>query len=709
MKSLLTSKPRLALLSLVATVVLVSPLAVFAQTQKRAMTFEDVMSLRVVSDPRISPDGKRVAFVVTQADMKTNFRNSDVWLVSADGGDSRQLTRSPKRDDQPRWSADSRSLAFISDRDGKAQVYVLSIDGGEARKVTDVQTAVQSFEWAPDGKRIAYIATDPVSESREKEKKEGFDQIIADSDYQYAHINIIDVADGAASLAKAMKLTDGDLHVTEIAWSHDGGAIAFTARSTPKLADSGTTEIYMIDADGKQNTRPTRITNNDRSESNIAWSPAGNTLSYLSNSDKYPSIGPSRIHLLEVIRATTRGGQSPSLTGFLTTSQPKVLLPQFNDYITRYEWSSDGRVIYFAADRGTSRHLWRVSSNGNQSNLMTIGTVLNGPFSLSKPGSSKAGAQGADRIAALREEPWHPAEVFLEPLPESGDVITQAQQLTHMNPQLQGLAFGRVETVKWKSSKDGREIEGILVYPIDYEPGKRYPLITSIHGGPEGAYQLSFMASYGEFPHIYAGRGYASFFPNFRGSSNYGYEFASANVGDLGGGDYQDIMSGVDYLIQRGIADPARLAIKGYSYGGYMSGWIIGHTDRFKAAVFGAGLSNAISYYSQADIQFGRETLHQGTPWRNNQNMIERSPVFYLQNAKTPSLIYQGEKDERVPLPQSLETYMGLKKAGVTTQLIIYPREGHGLREPAHQLDKMRREMEWVERYVRASDKFAER
>jgi dipeptidyl aminopeptidase/acylaminoacyl peptidase len=315
----------------------------------------------------------------------------------------------------------------------------------------------------------------------------------------------------------------------------------------------------------------------------------------------------------------------------------------------------------------------------------------------------------ADRIAYLKEDSSHPADVYIAALSARGSVRTEARRLTKMNSQVESFALGRVETVKWKSSKDGREIEGVLIYPIDYEAGKRYPLITSIHGGPEGAYQLSFMASYSEFPHVYAARGYASFFPNFRGSSNYGYEFASANVGDLGGGDYQDIISGVDYLIERGIADPARLAIKGYSYGGYMSGWIIGHTDRFKVAVFGAGLSNAISYYSQADIQFSRETLHQGTPWRNNQNMIERSPVFYLQNARTPSLIYQGEKDERVPLPQSLETYMGLKKAGVTTQLIIYPREGHGLREPAHQLDKMRRELEWVERYIRATDKFAER
>ena len=698
MKSPVTSNLRVAVLTVTAAAVLALSQAVFAQQTKRAMTFEDVMSLRVVSDPRISPDGKQVAFVVTQADLKTNFRNSDVWLVRADGGEPRQLTRSPKRDDQPRWSADSRRLAFISDRDGKAQVYVLSIDGGEARKVTDVQTAVQGFEWSPDGKRIAYIAADPASEAREKEKKEGFDQVIADSDYPYARINLISVAEGDGLLPKPIKLTDGALHAVDLAWNPAGDAIAFTARTTPKLADTGTTEIYVIDPDGKQ-TQPSRLTTNDRPETNIEWSPDGKNLSYLASSDRYPSIGPSRIHLLEVLRVTTKGGQSQSLTGYMAPSKPIVLLPEFGAYITRYEWSRDGRLV-LVADRGTGRHLFQCSARGELRDL-TTGQGLNGTFTA---------AANADRIAYLKEDPSHPSDVYVAALSGAGNVLSEVRRLTTMNPQADSFALGRVETVKWKSSKDGREIEGILVYPIDYEAGKRYALITSIHGGPEGAYQLSFMVSYGEFPHLYAARGYASFFPNFRGSSNYGYEFASANVGDLGGGDYADIMSGVDYLIERGIADAARLAIKGYSYGGYMSGWIIGHTDRFKAAVFGAGLSNAISYYSQADIQFSRETLHQGTPWKNNQNMIERSPVFYLQNAKTPSLIYHGEKDERVPLPQSLETYMGLKKAGVPAQLIIYPREGHGLREPAHQLDKMRRELEWIDRYVgTAPDKAAAR
>ena len=660
---------------------------------KRAMTVDDVMSMRTVSDPRISPDGRSVAFVVTQADMKTNFRNSDVWIVGSDGGEPRQLTLAPKRDDSPQWSSDSRNLAFISDRDGKAQVYVIRVDGGEAEKVTDAKTAVQSFAWSPDGKRIAYIAADPLPEAREKEKKDGFDQVRVDSDYQFAHISVTDLPSPNGETAKPVKLTDGALHVAELEWSPDGKLIAFTARSTPRLADSSTTEVYWIDLTA-QPARPVKLTSNDRAESNLVWSPDGKMLSFLSTSDKYPTIGPSRIHLMKAEDATRydllteRGlsGQRPST---------QALQPQFDGYITRYEWSSDGRFIYFTSDSGARRRIGRIGSDGAKLETQSGCDCLEGPFSF----SAKSG-----RVAYIKEDAAHPADVWvasINPDLKGGAIMSNPRQLTHMNPQTDQFSLGRVEVVKWKSSKDNREIEGLLVYPIDYEQGKRYPLITSIHGGPEGAYQLSFMASYAEFPHVYAARGYASFYPNFRGSSNYGAEFASANVGDLGGGDYEDVMSGVDYLIERGVADPARLAIKGYSYGGYLSGWIIGHTTRFKAAVFGAGLSNAISYYSTGDIQFQRETLHQGTPWRNNQNMIERSPVFYLQNAKTPSLIYHGEKDERVPLGQSMETYMGLKKANVTTEMIIYPREGHGLREPKHQLDKMRREMEWIEKYVR--------
>jgi dipeptidyl aminopeptidase/acylaminoacyl peptidase len=677
-----------------ALAILISLAATGVNAQsKRAMTFEDVMSLRVASDPRISPDGRQVAFVVTQADMKTNFRNSDLWIVSADGGEPRVLTRSPKRDDQPRWSNDSRRLAFISDRDGKAQIYVISVDGGEAEKITDAPTAVQSFDWSPDGRSIAYIAADPLTEAREKEKKDGFDQIVLDTDYQYARISVIavgpDKSKTAGEMAKPVLITSGNLHVAELAWSPDGQIIAFTARSTPRLADSATTEIYAVTP--KSGSKQLRLTNNDRAESDICFSPDGNLITYLSTSDKYPTIGPSRVHLLKTadLSKAIAGGASEIN---LRMDAALAAQPQFDGYITRQEWSHDGRFIYLAADHKVGRHIYRLSADGARVERLTSEDGAQTAFTLSEK---------ADRIAYLKEDSARPNDVYIAPLDKAVDQA--ARRLTDLNPQVNQIALGRTEVVRWKSSKDGREIEGLLVYPIDYREGKPAPLITSIHGGPEGAYVLSFMASHGEFPHIYAARGYATFYPNFRGSSNYGAEFASANVGDLGGGDYEDVMSGVDYLVKRGVADPSRLAVKGWSYGGYLAGWAIGHTDRFKVAAFGAGLSNAISYYSQGDIQFQRETLHQGTPWRNPQNMIERSPVMYLQNAKTPALIFHGEKDERVPLPQSLENYMGLKKAGVPTQLVIYPREPHGLREPKHQLDKMRREIDWIEKYIRGA------
>lgn len=670
--------------------ILLSLAATAAAQSKRAMTFEDVLSLRVASDARLSPDGRHVAFVVTQADMKTNFRNSDVWLVSTEAGEPRVLTRSLKRDDQPRWSPDSRRLAFISDRDGKAQIYVISIDGGEAEKITDSPTAVQGFAWSPDSRHLAFISPDPLPEAREKEKKDGFDQIVVGADYQYARISVVEV--GSAQTRKPVVITSGNLHVSELAWSPDGSVIAFTARSTPKLADVATTEVYAVAP--RAASKQLRVTNNDRSESDLCWSPDGAMISYLATADKYPSIGPSRIHLLKTDKLTNQLSEGNSVSE-LRMDAARVLQPQFDGYTTRQAWSRDGRFIYLAVDTRVGRHVYRLSADGAQLERITKEDGAQTSITLSEK---------TDRIAYLKEDATRPADVYTAVIDKAGTELNlQPRRLTDLNPQVSQMAIGRAEVVRWKSSKDNRDIEGILIYPVDYREGASVPLVTSIHGGPEGAYVLSFMASHGEFPHIYAARGYASFYPNFRGSSNYGAEFASANVGDLGGGDYEDVMSGIDYLIKRGVADPARLAVKGWSYGGYLAGWAIGHTDRFKAAAFGAGLSNAISYYSQADIQFSRETLHQGTPWRNPKNMIERSPVMYLQNAKTPSLIFHGEKDERVPLPQSLETYMGLKKAGVATELVIYPREPHGLREPKHQLDKMRRELEWIEKYVRSA------
>ncbi|MBK8313301.1 MAG: S9 family peptidase [Acidobacteria bacterium] len=299
-------------------------------------------------------------------------------------------------------------------------------------------------------------------------------------------------------------------------------------------------------------------------------------------------------------------------------------------------------------------------------------------------------------IVYIHENPRMPAEVVYL----SSRVMIPVL-ITRLNPQIEPVALGQVETIRWKSS-DGALIEGLLYYPIGYQTGNRYPLITYIHGGPEGAYTRGLNSSWMAFPQIYAGRGYAVFMPNFRGSSNYGARFAQANARLAGKIDYDDIVTGIDDLIKKGLADSERLAIAGWSYGGYLSALMIGKTNRFKCAVYGAGLSNAVSYWGTADIVSQRERLHGGVPWEARKSYEDQSPLTWLRNAKTPALIFHGEKDERVPLGQSQETYRTLKRLGVNTQLIIYPNEGHVLTVPSYQLDKMRREFNWIDKFIGA-------
>ncbi len=625
--------------------------------QKRPMTPEDVLGLERVSAPQLSPDEQRVVYVVTRAELKDNVQNSDLWLVETrPGAAPARLTYAPKKDQYPRWSPDGKSIAFLSDRDGKMQVYLLPAAGGEARRLTNSETAVEKLAWAPDGRSLAFLAPEQPSPEEEKRKKEGFDEIVVDKNLRYAQLHRVWVESG-----KVEPLTRGRLHVVDFAWAPDGRRLAFTARPSPKLAESPATELYMMEV----GSDPRRVTENNYAERSPQFSPDGRLLAFLSNHGKVPTVGPDAIHILE------------------SDGRGRVLNPDFPGYITEYEWAADGQSLYFSAGTGVTRRLFRTDVEGRALEDVTKGDV-----------ADTAPSVGPSRVAFVRETAEAPAQVFLLGRGEA------PRALTAHNPQAAEWQLGRLETIRWKS-KDGREIEGLLLYPVGYQPGKRYPLVVSVHGGPEGAYVRSFMATHGEFPHILAARGYACFFPNFRGSSNYGQEFAEANRGDVGGGDYNDIMSGVDYLVERGLADPQRLAVKGWSYGGYMSGWIIGHTDRFRVAVYGAGLSNAISYYGQADIQFSRENLHGGTPWTNWQKWLEQSPLLHLRNAKTPALIFHGEKDDRVPLPQSLETYRALKKYNVPVELVIYPREPHGLGEPKHQLDKIRRELECLDRYLK--------
>jgi dipeptidyl aminopeptidase/acylaminoacyl peptidase len=634
---------------------------------KRGMMPEDVVALHRASDAQISPDSRRVAFVVTVWDREADRFNSDLWLVD----ENRQvvrLTSHPKRDDHPRWSPNAQRIAFLSDRNESTQVWAISPMGplgGEPEPLVAHKAAIQSFEWSPDGRFIAFLAEEP----REKPKTKP--PIVADEDHRYAHLWVFDLA-----TKQIKQLTKGPRHITAFNWNQSGSQIVFAARNSPPLIDNHTTEVYVAPA-GLQ-AAPydaalwKQITKGNGAESMPRFSPNGQWISYLAHADGDVNAGPDRIHLVSAADGATR-----------------VLAKEFDGYINNYRWVFDSQRVIFTAGLGVNTQIYTMNIAGiagaQMPQALTRSDGVNSGFSITPDGMN---------IAFVHENPRLAGEIAL-----LAARIMVPIFLTQLNPQIEQFALGQVDAVKWKSN-DGTEIEGLLVYPVGYQTGKRYPLLTYIHGGPEGAYSKGFNASWSAFPQIYAANGYAVFMPNFRGSSNYGAKFAQANAKLVGKIDYEDITNGIDDLIKRGIADENRLAIAGWSYGGYMSGWIIGHTNRFKCAAYGAGLSNAVSYWGTADIIHQRERLHGGTPWDARKLYDEQSPLNHLTNAKTPTLIFHGEKDERVPLGQSQETYRTLKRLDVTTQLVVYPDQGHGILVPSYQIDKMKREFAWVEKHV---------
>jgi dipeptidyl aminopeptidase/acylaminoacyl peptidase len=639
-----------------------------AQT-KRPMTPEDVLSLNRASDPQMSPDARRVAFVVNTWDRENDRFNSDVWIVD----EMRQvvrLTSNPRRDDSPRWSPDARRIAFLSERavdptaqgaaSGSAQIFLLNPMGGEPVQLTSHKTPIQSFEWSPDGRLIAFIAV----EAREKSKTKP--PVVVDEDNSFAQLWVVDVA-----TQEIKQLTRGARHITALNWSWDSSQIVFTARATPKLLDNETTEVFVTPANlqnAPYDTAQSRqLTRGGGAENQPQFSPDGRWISYLAHEGEV-TVGPESIHIVPAA-----GGEARQLAN------------NYEGYISAYRWVYDSQRIVFLAASGVNTNLYSLNTRDASPTLMTRNEGVTSGFSMTPDGMN---------IAYVHENPRMPTEVALLNARNMIPIL-----LTRLNPQVESLTLGQVEAVKWNSN-DGTEIEGLLIFPVGYQTGKRYPTLTYIHGGPEGAYAKSFNATWSAFPQVYAGAGYAVFMPNFRGSSNYGAKFAQSNARLVGKVDYEDIMSGVDYLVKLGVADENRLAVAGWSYGGYMSGWIIGHTNRFKCAAYGAGLSNAVSYWGTADIIQQRERLHGGTPWESRKMFDEQSPLNYLTNVKTPTLIFHGEKDERVPLGQSMETYRTLKRLGLKTQLVIYPDQGHSLLVPSYQLDKMRREFEWVEKYT---------
>jgi dipeptidyl aminopeptidase/acylaminoacyl peptidase len=617
----------------------------------KPLTPEAALNLRSISDLQFSPDGTRVAFVVAEPP-KSDRRPRHIWLYDKKSGNVRQFTFSAKDESFPRWSPDGTQLAFLSNRDDQQQIYVMRADGGEAAAVTKGKRGVRSFAWSLDGKQIAFLGPNAKSDAEEKKDKDKDDAHVVDKDDKQPRLWLLTIA---TSETKA--LTDTRWEMSELAWLKTGG-IVVSATDHPE-SDQETHRIFSISVpDG---TRKLIFAPHGPFHE-LQVSPDGATVSYIGSRVDGPS--PHDLMLLDTGKRAVR-----NLTG-----------ASLDRAVSEHRWLKDGSMLALYAD-GFRNKLVGFSPEGMSQNPANPPANNVNAFAVSETGEVVFAGQSATT----------PPELWL------WDQKNPPQQVSHLNDSWKQFALNAPEFYRYKSF-DGLEIEAALLRPAGADPKAKLPLVALIHGGPTGNWQDS-IEVWGQ---LLAARGYAVFYPNIRGSIGYGQQFIEMNRGDWGGADFKDVMAGVKDLIDRGTADPAKLGIGGWSYGGYMAEWAVTQTNDFKAAVSGAGLSNLISEYGTEEGPSYDEWFY-GVPYESESlvKYLNSSPFTQLKNAKRPTLILQGESDTTDPPGQSQELYRGLKHYGVETELVLYPREPHGLREEKHLVDRLNRMLAWYDAHLK--------
>ncbi len=632
--------------------------------EPRVLTARDVLKINQVSTPRLSPDGKWVLYTQTTRDMEDKELKSitHIWKVSLDGSTRRQMTQGRASCTSPAWFPCGKKIAFLSsrgkgdilseqeskERGEKNQIFLIYADGGEAWQVTEHKESIEAFEISPDGEKICFSSKDPLSEEEEKKRKEKDDAEVVDEKFRMSHLWLYDLASG-----KEERLTEGEFTVSDFRWSPDSREIVYVTRPNDKYDEAWNSDIWVVELETKK-TR--KVFENPGRDFNPRWSPDGKMIAFASEPHSGQNTWHNKLYLVK-----REGGEA------------KVLLKDFDLDFSNPIFSPDGGSIYWVTGERTTYNLFSVELKSGRIKKFEPPRGLNFQFELS--------ADGKRWVFIHSPSSW-PAEVYAADLE-----LRNLLRLSDANPWLreEKVKLAKVEKISWKNS-DGEEIEGVLTFPVDYDQNKKYPLILNPHGGPSGARVESFSA----INHFFAGNGFMVLEPNFRGSTNYGQEFLNANRGYWGIRDYDDCMTGVDYCVKKGWADPEKLVCYGWSYGGYLSFWIVTQTDRFKAVSPGAGLSNLYSMYSTTDIP-GYMKWFFGTPWDEEDLYRKLSPIRHVKNVKTPVLIMHGGNDARVPPTQAVEFYQALRDLGKDVTYVRYPREGHGIQEPRHQLDRLRR------------------
>jgi dipeptidyl aminopeptidase/acylaminoacyl peptidase len=624
-----------------------------------------------LSDPQISPDGRSVVVLVSRANFDEN--RYDVELVLVDVATRAQRVLSHRRVSQPRWSPSGSSLAFLAPVDTKSQIFVLPMNGGEGMQVSKAPTGVVSYSWRPDGNAFACICEEePAKREGEERHNRSFE---ADVNYLLTeaprphHIWLISAAGGSPR-----RLTSGDWSVTvgltgggeAPSWSPDGKMIAFPYQPGPGPRYTNDVSIRILEVETGSiralNARKERM-------SGATFSPDGAQVAY-----SYPRDGDNRC-VNEIFIAPAAGGDGRSLTRALDRN------------FTNSYWMPDSRSLLIRANDGTSAGLWIQPLDGPARRLDTGSAIPSGGITVSHSG----------QVALLASEPDRPAELYFISAPGS-----PLQRLTDFNAHIAALELGKQEPIRWRGA-DNFDMDGILTYPPGYQTGRPYPLVLYIHGGPRGASSMAFS----DRAQWLAAHGWVVFQPNYRGSDNLGSAFQAAIWNDAGAGPGRDVMSGVDLLIKRGIADPARMAVSGWSYGGYMTVWLLGnYPDRWRAGVSGAAVTDHIDQYVLSDIHSPVATYYSGSPFTDPkllQAYRDQAPITYATHIKAPTLILSDLGDQRVPTTESFILYNVLRDNGVKTKFIAYPVPGHSPADPVHQRDVDRRWAAWLMEHLEAS------
>ena len=656
-----------------------------AKPAPRVITIDDYFQIKDVGQPEMSPDGQWVAYTIRTKMLKEDKNETRIWMISTHGGDALPMTAEGVSSGHPRWSPDGKYLAFTSSRNGgKSQIWLLNRLGGEAVKLTDVQQGVGDFDWSPDGTRLVIVIHDPKPEDAEAEGDKDKDKekptkpktpppyvidrlqfkqdTVGYLDRRRDHLYVFDI-----SSKKLTQITSGDFDESQPAWSPDGKKIAFTSnRSQPDPDATRDENIWVVAADNTdKGAHLTQITTNPGTDSQPTWSPDGNSIAYVTMTD---------VHLFWY--ANQKLAVSPATGG-----AAKILTESFDRSVRRPRYSADGKYIYFTAEDDGTVNLCRIAANGGEVTRPIGGRVTVAAFSLSKDGS----------VAALMGSLNRPDEIFFL----AADAKEPAR-LTKTNDALfDQLKLAEIEYVRFKS-KDGTSVSGYLYKPVDYAPGKKAPTILNPHGGPVGQYAASFYHQ----AQLFAANGYAVLLPNPRGSSGYGEKFCAAIYADWGGKDFQDDIAMVDYAVAQGIADPDKLGVGGWSYGGISTDFIIAQTNRFKGAISGAGVALITSFWGHDHYQRDYVT-ELGYPWEQQAVWDKVSPFYRVKSIMTPTLFMGGESDANVPILGGEQMYQAMKALGRQTELVVYPGEFHGFTTPSHIKDRLERYLAWFGHYVK--------